>query len=82
MTGGVEGGTGVDVGRGVGRFMTTSESLPVASVPTTTACSLTGDCEIDLGRIVRATCLESRSLTGSQSGWRSAGQTLSILVEL
>src|SRR6186997_921716 len=79
---GVDDGTGVDVGCGVGRAITTTESLPAASVPTTTAWFLTGDWEMDFGRIERSTCFESRSLTGSQSGWRSAGQTLSILVEL
>src|SRR6476660_6830049 len=69
--------TGIEVGCGVGRDITTTESLPAASVPTTTAWFLTGDCEMDFGRIERATCFESRSLTGSQSGWRSVGQTLS-----
>src|SRR6476620_7104550 len=79
---GVEDGTGVEVGCGVGRAITTTESLPAASVPTTTAWFLTGDCEMDFGRIERSTCFESRSLTGSHSGWRSVAQTLSILVEL
>ncbi len=79
---GVAVGEGVEVGSGVGRDMTTTASLPAASVPTTTAWFLTGDCEIDLGVIVRSTCFESRSLTGSQSGWWSVGQTLSILVTL
>src|SRR6478672_10833130 len=79
---GVDDGTGVEVGFGVGRAITTTESLPAASVPTTTAWFLTGDWEMDFGRIERSTCFESRSLTCSQSGWRSVGQTLSMGVVL
>jgi hypothetical protein len=73
---------GVSVGRGVGRVITTTASPPDASVPTTTAWFPTGDCEIDFGRMDRSTCLESRSATGSQSGWPSVVQTSSMLVEL
>ena len=79
---GVAVGEGVEVGSGVGRDMTTTDSFPEASVPTTTAWFLTGDCEIDFGVMLRSTCFESRSLTCSQSGWWSVGQTLSIFVTL
>src|SRR3954452_6818027 len=48
-------GAGVRDGSAVGSEMTRTESLPEASVPTTTASLRTGDCEIDLGRMVRST---------------------------
>ncbi len=68
-------GTGVEVGSAVGRAMTRTESSPCASVPTTTAWLRTGDCEIDFGRTSMWTAFDRLSVTGAQSGWRSAGQT-------
>jgi hypothetical protein len=76
------GGGGVELGALVGRTMTYTASPPLESVPTTTAWFLTGDCEIDLGRMAMLTRCESRSATGAQSGWRSAGQTSLTFVTL
>jgi hypothetical protein len=77
---GVEAGVGL--GSLVGSAITTTASRPLASVPTTTAWFLTGDCEIDLGRMAMTTGFEPGSATGAQSGWRSAGQTSRTLVTL
>src|SRR3954470_18462957 len=79
---GVRVGLGVRDGSAVGSEMTRTESLPEASVPTTTASFRTGDCEIDLGRIVRSTWREFRSAISAQSGWRSTGQTSSTAATL
>jgi hypothetical protein len=75
-------GDGVAVGPDVGSAMTTTESRPLPSVPTTTAWLRIGDCEIDLGVMAMVTGCEFRSATGAQSGWRSAGQTSLTLVTL
>src|SRR6476659_7518931 len=86
LAGGATDGVSVDdgavVGSLVGRAMTRSVSSPAALVPTTTASLRTGDFEMDFGRICMSTCLEDPSLTGAQSGWRSAGQTSLTLVTL
>src|SRR5436190_5790957 len=68
-------GIGVAVGSAVGNAMTSTESAPCASVPTTTAWLRTGDCEIDFGRTSMCTVFDRLSVTGAQSGCRSAGQT-------
>src|SRR3954452_10613079 len=65
-------GLGVRDGSAVGSEMTRTESLPEASVPTPTASFRAGDCEIDLGLIVRSTWRESRSAISAQSGWGPA----------
>jgi hypothetical protein len=81
-TDGVSLDDGAAVGSLVGRAMTRSVSSPAALVPTTTASLRTGDFEMDFGRICISTCLDDPSLTGAQSGWRSAGQTSLTLVTL
>src|SRR6476620_3047580 len=75
-------GLGASVGSAVGSEMTSTESLPVESVPTTTASLRTGDCEIDFGRMVRSTWREWPSAISAQSGWRSTGQTSSTAATL
>jgi hypothetical protein len=75
-------GLGASVGSAVGSEMTSTESLPVASVPTTTASLRTGDCEMDFGRMVRSTWREWPSAISAQSGWRSTGQTSSTAATL
>jgi hypothetical protein len=75
-------GLGAWLGSAVGNEITSTESLPEASVPTTTASLRTGDCEIDFGRIVRSTCREWPSAISAQSGWRSTGQTSSTAATL
>jgi hypothetical protein len=75
-------GGGLGLGPVVGRAITTTVSLPVASVPTTTAWLRTGDWEMDFGRIVITTRFASLPETRAQSGWFSSGQTSSTSVTL
>ena len=75
-------GVGFGVASAVGSAITNTASSPLASSPTTTACPLTGDFEMDLGRIEMSTWRESSSETVGQSGRPSTGQTSSTLATL
>jgi hypothetical protein len=68
-------GFGFGLGAAVGSAITTTASLPEASVPTTTASLRTGERVTDFGRIVMLTAFEPRSATGAQSVCRSTVQT-------